>query len=410
MPLSYGGVKMSDNKDKYHQISMALILAMIGIYLINYTAIFKFINSSLLNYWIIPGIWLGIVLLIVFKLPKIHGAGKSKWQSTVYMWAFNCGVAFILVNLLGGMIEGFGKSPYSHSLRGILSNLAFVGVALVGREFIRTYLINTYGKRNSSLMIGLVIILMTLTEINVFKLADLKTFQSVAIFFAEQLLPTLSENILATYLVGYGGAGASIIYLGMGEAFEWLSPILPNLDWLAKGVIGMAVPLVCLMIVSSHYLKLTKQVKVYKVKEESLWQWGPTVLVSILLIWFTVGVFPVYPSAIATGSMQPMIDPGDVVLVKKAQSMEDLRALQIGDVIQFKRGDILINHRIVDILEQEDGLSLYQTKGDNNSVIDSELVKMEDVKGTIVGVIPKIGWPTLIFKSDNPEILKEVEF
>ena len=52
----------------------------------------------------------------------------------------------------------------------------------------------------------------------------------------------------------------------------------------------------------------------------------------------------------------------------------------------------------------------YRTKGDNNSAQDADLVAAEDIKGTIVEVIPKIGWPTLILKNSNKETPPDIEF
>lgn len=398
--------KLTNNK--YKIVSIGLITSMIGIYLINYLPIFRAIDATLLHYWIIPGLWIGVLLVLLKKLPQIHGVGKLRLRNHIYIWAFNCGVAYVMSNMIAGMIEGFGKSPYSHSPKSLFMNMIFVVPAILGREHIRAYLVNTFARRRR-ISFYLIIGFMTIMSINILKLNKIEGLKEWTIFLAEQVLPELCENTLATYLVFYGGPIASIIYIGMVESFEWLAPILPNLDWLAKGVIGIGVPMVSLMIVSSGYLKLAKIQKSYKHQEESLWQWLPTAILCILFVWFTVGVFPIYPSAIATGSMEPMIYPGDVVLVDKVSDMEELEAIGVGDVIQFKRGDILINHRIIEIVDQE-GQKVYRTKGDNNSAEDRELVKLEDVKGTIIQVIPKIGWPTLIFKRENPEVLKEVEF
>ena len=69
--------------------------------------------------------------------------------------------------------------------------------------------------------------------------------------------------------------------------------------------------------------------------------------------------FPVYPSVIATGSMEPMIKPGDVILVDKATSIEEIYSLREGDVIQFSRDAILISHRIIEIVEEEGVKLLY---------------------------------------------------
>ena len=64
--------------------------------------------------------------------------------------------------------------------------------------------------------------------------------------------------------------------------------------------------------------------------------------------------------------MEPMIKPGDVILVDKATSIEEIYSLKEGDVIQFSRDAILISHRIVEIGEEE-GVKVFLTKGDNNS-------------------------------------------
>lgn len=395
--------------NSYKKTSIGLILFLINIYIMNYSGLFKFIDSYLLSYWVIPSLWIGLIVLLLTKLPRIHGIGKLRHKSPVYIWAFNGGVAFVIANILGGVIEGFGKSPYNHELKGIVINIIWVGIALVGREYIRAYLVNYVGGKSKSKSFYWIIAFMTVMNINLFRINTLTDLKSIVIFLAEQLLPETCENILATYLVLYGGPLAAIIYIGITEAFEWLSPILPDLDWLAKGVIGMGIPMITLTLVSSSYMKLIKVQKSYTRKEESVWYWLPTSIGCVLFIWFIVGVFPIYPSAIATGSMEPMIYPGDVVLVKKVLDMEDLEALKVGDVIQFQRRDILINHRIIEVLEKDRQI-VYRTKGDNNSVEDSELVKREDIRGTIASVIPKVGWPTLMFKSENSEILTEVEF
>ena len=67
----------------------------------------------------------------------------------------------------------------------------------------------------------------------------------------------------------------------------------------------------------------------------------------VLMAWFWIGVFPVRPLVILTGSMEPKIMPGDVVLIEKMQKEEDIQKLSEGDIINFDRDDkINITHRI----------------------------------------------------------------
>ena len=411
MQHSSGDVEMTKKAIQCRHINWILVSWMLSAYVMEYRPFFSFMSSIQFKYYCIPALWIGLIVYLQYKLPHRHGHSKQRYQQSLVTWAFNCGVVWIVSNLVLGLFNGFGKSPYTHSLSGILLNCLSVGAPLIGREYIRSYLIN--GSKKGRLlytMIG-VTLLMSFTELNWLRLSNLTTLKDLTIYSAEAILPSLAQNVLMTSLITYGGKKSAIIYLSMVKGFEWLMPVLPNLDWLIKGVVGMIVPLGCWGMVHNHYLKQTKQLKVYKEKEENIWQWGATAVGSILIIWFVVGVFPVYPSAIATGSMEPMIYPGDVVLVEKMTSQEDIEALEVGEVIQFTREHLVINHRIVEVIEDEEtGLKLYRTKGDNNSAIDTRLVKMEEVKGKITAVIPKIGLPTIILKSNKKELPEDIEF
>lgn len=395
--------------DLYKKISLGLIAFLVLMYLRQNTSLLSLRFLGGFNTWVEPIIWGVMSLLIVYAIPKKHLKGQVKHKQTVYIWAFNAAVAFIIMSLIAGFFDGFGKSPYDHSWMGILQNSIIIGSALVGQELVRAYVLNSTLGRESKWPIPLMIGLMTFINLPLVQLINMAGSQDVMTFVANIFLPTLSENMLATYLVVYAGPVASVIYLGLVESFEWLSPILPDLSWLAKGMIGMSVPIGALIMISQAYMKLTGRFKAYREKETKVYEWLPVTVICVLIIWFTVGVFPIYPSAIATGSMKPGINPGDVVLVKKLQDRADIEALQIGDIIQFKKESILVNHRIIDIVEEEDEMK-YRTKGDNNSAQDADLVAAEDIKGTIVEVIPKIGWPTLILKDSNKEAPPDIEF
>ena len=60
--------------------------------------------------------------------------------------------------------------------------------------------------------------------------------------------------------------------------------------------------------------------------------------------------------------------------------------------------NILISHRIIEIIEDENGKG-YLTKGDNNSAADTRIVRLDQVRGKIVEVVPKVGWLTLLLKN-----------
>ena len=91
---------------------------------------------------------------------------------------------------------------------------------------------------------------------------------------------------------------------------------------------------------------------------------------------------------VMTGSMEPSINAGDVIIGKKANENN----IKIGDVITFSsiNSGATITHRIVDITNK-DGKRYYQTKGDNNNSEDVDLVEYKDIQGIVLFKIGKIG-------------------
>lgn len=291
---------------------------------------------------------------------------------------------------------------------GIITNLILVGAPLVGREFIRSYVINSWTRRDKLLILVLVSLFMTITSFSLNRYLSLTSFVQLVEFSGRYFLPQLTNNILASFLVFLGGPLSSIIYLGMLEGFHWLSPILPDLKWISQGLIGILSPALFMMLLYYLHYAQTRKLK-KREEEESPLGWILTGLAAVVIIWFAVGVFPIFPSVVATGSMEPLIKPGDVILVEKIVDMEGIEGLEEDDIIMYRRNGVFISHRILEIIEGNEGLS-FRTKGDNNTREDSELVRSEDIRGIIKARVPKVGWPTLLLKSDKDINLEDYEF
>lgn len=90
--------------------------------------------------------------------------------------------------------------------------------------------------------------------------------------------------------------------------------------------------------------------------------------------------------SVASGSMEPTLQIGDLIITKE-KSKKDIK---VGDIISFKDGDSTITHRVIKVISQN-GEILYQTKGDNNNVSDEKNIKYEDVEGVYVNHIPELG-------------------
>lgn len=101
-------------------------------------------------------------------------------------------------------------------------------------------------------------------------------------------------------------------------------------------------------------------------------------------------VFGTTPMVVLSGSMsgtaEDHIEVGDLIFVGKTTPEK----LEVGDVIAFMEGEIVVTHRIVGIENGDDGLQ-FRTKGDANNTEDRNLVSADNLVGIYTGRIPKVG-------------------
>jgi signal peptidase I len=94
------------------------------------------------------------------------------------------------------------------------------------------------------------------------------------------------------------------------------------------------------------------------------------------------------PTLVTSGSMEPLVAPGDVVMLREVSAEE----LTPNSVVLYDRPETgRVLHRILEQLP--DGT--YRTGGDANSVPDSTPVALEDIEGAAVLAVPWIGRPSL---------------
>ncbi len=129
------------------------------------------------------------------------------------------------------------------------------------------------------------------------------------------------------------------------------------------------------------------------------------------------------PFIVLSGSMETEIFPGDLVIVKEV----DTNTLKKDDIIAFQENQIVITHRIVDVIE-ENGIRKYVTKGDNNNTKDKGFVFENQVEGlyqfkisglgnlaifiqTPIGMVVSLSIPILLLlivqKTENQKLQKE---
>ncbi|MCH5164105.1 MAG: signal peptidase I [Clostridiales bacterium] len=103
----------------------------------------------------------------------------------------------------------------------------------------------------------------------------------------------------------------------------------------------------------------------------------------------SVPMFMGYASMIViTGSMNGTIDEGDLIIIKARKEYD------LGDIVTYIEADgkAPVTHRLVNYGDEE---GTFIAKGDANPTVDTLPVSVDQIKGEVVVVIPKVG---LFFK------------
>ena len=126
------------------------------------------------------------------------------------------------------------------------------------------------------------------------------------------------------------------------------------------------------------------------------------VAVGVLVIWIGLQVAfgtqnPFY--VVASGSMIPVLEVYDVLIVQGHEPFEDI---EVGDIIVFNRPsdhDRVIVHRVASIMEEDP--KTIRTKGDANpaSIPGTDFpITEEEYIGKVAHIVPQVGYVTQLLK------------
>lgn len=136
-------------------------------------------------------------------------------------------------------------------------------------------------------------------------------------------------------------------------------------------------------------------------------------LISTLLINITIiikvninpnelpSIFGYKPIVFYSNSMKPKLHKGDLIFAKETKSTN----IKINDIIVYRtKNNTITTHRVTNIKKANNKLC-FITKGDNNNVIDKELVNEDKIEGRYVFKIPYIGNILLFIQHPNGVML-----
>lgn len=119
-------------------------------------------------------------------------------------------------------------------------------------------------------------------------------------------------------------------------------------------------------------------------------------VLGLVVLSITVGahVTGLRPLVVKSGSMEPTIPTGGMVLVRTIPASE----IRVGDVVAVDRPDnTRVTHRVVAV-EQQGGTAVLTLKGDANEDVDPQPIVVDDA-GRLVFSVPSIGRVSAFFAS-----------
>lgn len=337
-----------------------------------------------------------ILALISFKLVGFDKNKNIMTKDIILSIIIYC-ILYYLVIYVIGFFTGFYRNIYNTKFISIIKNTFPVILLILSGETLR-YTLNKKIDKNKFLII-LSVLAFTLLQ-NTMILKKIITSSSISgsttlDYIGLIILPNLTSNIFLTYLSIKVGYKPCIVFRLFMELPAYIIPIYPNFGSYIEAVIKTTLPIIIFIrIYRSIEKNKRKKILILGKDKLSTTLKISTIVITVVLVYFVSGFFKYQAVVIATGSMKPNINIGDVVIVKKTTPKE-IEEIKPGEILVFKKDNIIVCHRITKILKSGEYI-FFETKGDNNNAPDAYLQSKEQVMGTAILRIPYIGYPSIM--------------
>lgn len=370
-------------------VKKSYIKLVLFIILFSFLLIINSFSLKLLNLFLLD--FLLIFLLILFYFIFGFEKDKHRYIKDVVLELLIVLITFFIFYYLFGLLIGYAKNKNYFNFDSFVNILLPLIMFILLKEFLR-YQLLMKSSENKGLIAFVFIFLIIIDNVIPFSCHNLVFNKELFLLIALTILPSITENILCSYLSFNFGYLASIFYLLIMKLFIYIIPILPNPNEYLYSLIFMLFPILVYFHIKRWRNKDRTNFIIdikynYKIKLIVLF---PFLVVTFLLILVVSGYFRYYAIAVASGSMEPNIYKGDVVIVDK-----NINKYAKGDIIAYNYDGKIVVHRIYKIIDCKEGFFVY-TKGDANNSYDKYKISENMIIGVVKVKIPVIGYPTVL--------------
>ncbi|MCI8347103.1 MAG: signal peptidase I [Bacilli bacterium] len=301
-------------------------------------------------------------------------------------------ISYLIIMYGIGIFTGYVKTSYSLNPISIIKNIFPVIVLIIVQEIFRYHICKKGEKRK--IIIAFSILLFILVDISLsIHLYNFADKSKIIELITLTMFPSIFRNTMLSFFVYKYGYTVCIIYQLITNVYLYTMPIFPNLSIYLESILAILLPI---FVGSLIYLRFKKNT-IKDIRDTSVVvkvATGIILFVTVIVIALYSNLFPYTIAVIGSGSMNPTLKIGDMILIDKTYREKKDR-LKEGQVLVFKMKDTIYTHRIVKI-NKENGKYYILTKGDRKGQnIDTWVVTNKDIVGVTKLKIPMVGYPSV---------------
>jgi len=365
-----------------YKFEIALLILILLLFTIQQNSTYKYLVSIIV---------LGIILIVASREYK-KKKDTNLFRGAAFRILTSVLIAFFIVIYLLGLLMGFNKTYFSLNPNSWMQGLIPVFIITVILERLKFILIknNSEEKKNIYVITVLTILLNVAVFSNIY---NIDNNYKLFIFVCVTLLPIIAQELLTSFIIYNYGLLPALTYKLVMNLYVYVLPITTNLGDYLYSAINIIMPFT-IYYVLFKYLKTNEEIRKQKKKISRVnfnFITIPTIILLTIIIVLVSGIFRYQMVAIASNSMVPTFERGDAIILEKI----DKQDIEEGDVVVFKRNEVLVAHRVVKTKDDSSKIYFY-TKGDANASVDVGYRAEEDVIGIVRRVVKYIGYPTVL--------------
>ncbi len=318
-----------------------------------------------------------MLLVLLLHCPQRGATPLEKELSIAIMAAlslwYSLLVAFALIN-------GFAVNSYAPGIATGLLNFAMdtplVVVAVMGLNELLNQRVPGVRRLLPGMLSLLVFLSMFVNVSNVGLGANRQVLMNTGLGLVT-LLSLLASVIM---LLRYGSRGLAIGYVLGIRLPSIVSPLLPYLPMALSSFLVILLSMLIVFYTSSRIALIRGNTREKDIGPGTVVATVLVILLFLLVLWRGY-----WPMIVLSGSMEPSIRIGDIVVVKRTQQEP-----RVGDVVAYKYSGMIILHRVINVTGNQ-----LVTKGDANDAPDNPIT-VKQVLGELYLHIPYVGLPLII--------------